>query len=341
MDSTATQTPHDDASGADADRPTGIPARGWREIVRRVLAEVKADRVPMMASAVAFAGLLALFPAMIAAISIYGLVVDPAQAARHAGELTAALPDAAAGLIGGQLESLATTRDGALGVALLTSVLGALWSASGGTSMLIDALNVAYDEDEGRGFLRKRGLALLLTLGAILFLALSLVLIAVVPAVIEGVGLGLVGTIAAQVARWVLLGALIAAALAVLYRLAPDREDARWSWLSLGSVVAGVLWLVGSMAFSVFADNFGSYDETYGTIAGVIVLMLWLQLTALIVLLGAELNAEAEKQTAVDTTTGRPKPMGRRGAEAADTSPPGSPSARTAQPAPHPADHQG
>jgi membrane protein len=322
----ATGDPAGDAAGDPvghlADTPTEIPRPGWAAVLKRTRAEVKADRVPMMAAAVAFAGLLALFPAIIAAISIYGLVTDPSSAAEAAGELTAAMPAEAAGIITDQLQSVASAEESTLGLTLLVAILGALWSASGGVGMLINALNVAYDEEDTRTFLRARGLALAMTLGAIVFFAVAVTLIAVVPAVIDGIGLGIVGTVLAQVARWVLLAALLAGALAVLYRFAPHRADARWRWLSPGAVVATVLWLLGSLAFSAFVSNFGSYNETYGTIAGVIVLMLWLQISALVVLFGAELNAEVERQTAKDTTTGPPRPIGLRGAQPADDLPP-------------------
>lgn len=311
-----------DGDGHRATSPSDIGSSGWKDVAKRTLAEVKADNVPMMAAAVAFAGLLALFPGVIAAMSIYGLVTDPAAAADAATELTAALPADAASLITDQMQSVADSESSALGIALLISVLGALWSASGGMGMLIKALNNAYDEDEDRGFVEVRGLAIAMTLGAIVFFAVSITLIAVVPAVIDGIGLGVVGTVAAQIARWLLLAGLVALALAVLYRCAPDREDAKWRWISPGAVLASVLWLLGSAAFSLFVSNFGSYNETYGAIAGVIVLMLWLQISALVVLLGAELNAETERQTVRDTTTGAPRPMGTRGAAPADEPPP-------------------
>jgi membrane protein len=306
-----------DLPGVGAEKPTEIPARGWKQIVKRAWQEGKDDNVPMLAGGVAFFGFLALFPAMIAMISIWGLVVSPAEAAAQAERLTEGFPAEASAIITGQLEQLGQ-EDSALGIGLVVSILLALWSASGGTANLVKAVNLAYDEDETRGFVKVRALALGLTLGAIVFLVVAVVLVAVVPAVIDSLGLGVFGTVLAQVARWVLLFVLASIALAVVYRFAPDRDDPRLRWVSLGALVATALWLIGSVGFSLYVSNFGSYNKTYGAIAGVAILMLWLYLTAYIVLLGAEVNAETERQTARDTTTGPEKPMGTRGAEAAD-----------------------
>jgi membrane protein len=183
---------------------------------------------------------------------------------------------------------------------------------------LIKAVNLAYDEDENRGFLKLRGIALLLTLGGIVFVLLALALVAGVPVVLQALPLGSLGRLLAEVVRWVLLLVVIVVGLAVVYRLAPDRDAPRFAWVSTGSMAAAVLWLAGSVLFSLYVNNFGSYNKTYGTVAGVVVLMLWLYLTGYIVLLGAEINAESERQTRQDTTKGEPAPMGGRGAVAAD-----------------------
>jgi membrane protein len=303
--------------------PTDIPKPGWKAILLRVKEEIKRDKVPVLAAAVAFAALLSLFPLMIAGISIYGLVADPETVARQAQTIQDILPSDAASLITGQLQDLAAADNGALGVAAILSILVALWSASGGMSMLINALNVAYDEDNERGFVKNKALALLMTFGAIVFLLVVAGLLTL-PADILG-DLGTIGVLFVNIIRWVLLAALLAVALAVVYRVAPDRDDARWQWITPGAAVAVVLWLVASAAFSFFVDRFGSYNQTYGSLAGVVVLMLWLQLSTMIVLIGAEINAETERQTASDTTTGPPQPLGQRGANPADTPPPDRP----------------
>jgi membrane protein len=307
--------------GIHAEKPTEIPWAGWKQIVKRAWAEHKADNMPIIAGGVAFFGFLAIFPALIALVSLYGLVASPETVARQVEDLSAQLPDAAAELIGQQLKDIVENSGGALTVSFVVSIIGALWSASGGMGNLITAVNLAYDEVETRNFVKLKALSLALTLGGIVFVLVTFGLVAVVPAVIEELPLGVVGTVLAQVARWVLLLAVFAGSLAVLYRVAPDRDAPRLRWVSLGSVVVTVLWALVSVGFALYVNNFGSYDKTYGAIAGVIVLMLWLYLTCYLVLLGAEINSEAEHQTAVDTTKGEPQPMGTRDATMADTLP--------------------
>src|SRR4051794_3076246 len=307
--------------GIHAEKPTDIPWRGGKQILKRAWAENKADNMPIIAGGVAFFGFLSIFPAMIAMISLYGLVASPETVARQVENLSKQLPQSAAELIGQQLTSIVDNSSSALSISLVVSILAALWSASGGIGNLVTAVNLAYDEVEARNFVRLKMTALALTLGGIVFVLVTFGLIAVVPAVIEALPLGIVGTILAQVARWVLLLAVFAGSLAVLYRVAADRDAPRFRWVSLGAVIVTVMWAAVSVGFALYVNNFGSYDKTYGTIAGVIVLMLWLYLTCYLVLLGAEINAEAEHQTAEDTTEGEPAPMGERNATMADTLP--------------------
>ena len=307
--------------GIHAEKPTQIPWRGWKQIVKRAWAEHKADNMPIIGGGVAFFGFLAIFPGLIALISIYGLVASPETVTQQIEDLSTQLPDEAAQLIGEQLTSIAANSGRALTVGLVVSILAALWSASGGVGNLVTAVNIAYDEVETRNFLKLRGLSLGLTLGAVAFVIVAFGLLAVVPVVLDALPLGIVGTILAHVVRWTLLLAMFAGSLAVVYRAAPDRDAPRFRLVSLGAVVATVLWALVSVGFSLYVDNFGSYDKTYGTIAGVIVLMLWLYLTCYLVLLGAEINSEAEHQTAQDTTKGEPEPMGSRDATMADSLP--------------------
>jgi membrane protein len=307
--------------GVHAEKPTEIPARGWLQIVKRAWAENSADNMPIIGAGVAFFAFLAVFPALIATISIYGLVASPEEVTAQIESLSDQLPESAQSLLSDQLTSITQNSGGALTVSLIVSILAALWSASGGTGNLITAVNLAYDEVETRSFIKRKALALGLTIGAILFILITFALIAVVPVVLDALPLGIVGTILAQVLRWVLLLGVIAGALAVVYRVAPDRDAPKMRWVSLGSVVVTVIWAVVSLLFSLYVDNFGSYDKTYGAIAGVIVLMLWLYLTCYLVLLGAEINSEMEHQTAVDTTEGDPQPMGMRDATMADELP--------------------
>jgi membrane protein len=307
--------------GIHAERPSQIPWRGWKQILKRAWAEHQADNMPIIAGGVAFFGFLSIFPGLIALISIYGLVASPETVAQQVQDLSTQLPHDAAALIGKQLKAIVDNSGSALTVGLVVSILGALWTASGGMGNLITAVNLAYDEVETRNFIKLKALSLLLTLGAVVFVIVTFGLVAVVPAVLNALPLGIAGTILAQVARWALLLAVFAGSLAVLYRVAPDRDAPRFRWVSLGAVVATVLWALVSVGFSLYVNNFGSYDKTYGAIAGVIVLMLWLYLTCYLVLLGAEINSEAEHQTAQDTTTGEPEPMGARDATMADSLP--------------------
>jgi membrane protein len=305
-------------AGVHAERPTQIPARGWWQVTRRAFRESSSDHVPMLAGGVAFFAFLAIFPALIAAITLYGLVAEPEQVAQQVRDLTAGLPQETRPLLADQLTAITAGSGGALGIGLLVSLVAALWSASSGVANLMQAINIAYDEDETRGFVKLRGTALALTIGAVVFVLLTLALVAVVPPALDALQLGPVATVLAQVVRWLLLVLLVAVALAVVYRVAPDRSSPQFRWVSVGAVVATVLWIIGSVAFSLYIDNFGSYNKTYGALAGVVVLLLWLYLTSYIVLLGAEINAESERQTRHDTTHGPDRPIGAREAAAAD-----------------------
>ena len=308
-----------DAAGREAERPSEIPPRGWFAVLRRAKAEVKEDNVPLLAAGVAFYAMLAIFPAIIAVVTVYGMVADPDQVKTQVGEFAKSLPAGADQLITEQLTNVVNAGQQSLSIGLALSLLAVLWSASSGVQGLVKALNVVYDERETRGFVKLRGLSLLLTLGAIVVAVVALALITVFPRVVDNLGLGQAGQLAASIARWVVLALLVLVALAVLYRFAPDRANPRWRWVSPGALVALVLWLLGSVGFSWYVDNFGKYNQTYGALAAVIILLLWLFLSAFAVLLGAEFNAETERQQAGDTTTGPERPLGQRDAEVADT----------------------
>ena len=314
-----------DVPGASADQPGDIPAKGWFQVTRRSWAEAKTDQVPLLAAGVAFYTFLSLFPAMIAAVTVYGLVADRRTVAEQAEKLSAALPRDAASIITDQMRAITEQPERSLGLGLLIALVLALWSASGGVGNIITAVNVAYDEEETRGFVKRKALALGLTLGAIVFAAVAITLIAVAPALLDAfIPEGALRWLL-EIARWVGLLVAVAVGLAVLYRYAPDRDAPRFAWVSVGAAVATVIWMLASVGFSLYVDNFGSYSKTYGALAGVAVLMLWRWITAFIVLLGAEINAEAEQQTVRDTTVGEAEPLGHRGAVKADTLPPGEP----------------
>ncbi|HKR50304.1 MAG TPA: YihY/virulence factor BrkB family protein [Pseudonocardiaceae bacterium] len=307
--------------GVEAESPTQIPVRGWRQVLGRAIRESLEHNISLLAAGVAFFAFLALFPALIASVTLVGLVADPQWITEQVRSFTVGLPQDSQQLITDQLATITQSSGGALTIGLALSLLVALWSASSGTSSLMMAVNLAYDEKEKRSFVKLRGLALLLTLGAVVFLILTLALIAVVPVVLRVVPLGSVGTVLAQVLRWALLLALFVVGLAVLYRMAPDRNPPKFRWVTPGSIVATLLWLGGSAGFSLYVAFFANYNKTYGAVTGVIVLLLWLFLTCYVMLLGAEINSEAERQTARDTTIGEPQPMGQRGAVVADSLP--------------------
>jgi membrane protein len=315
----------DRVPGSEAHSPTQIPPRGWRDVALRGWREASADRVPLLAAGVAFFGFLALFPALIAASLVWGLVVSPAQVAATASSLTHSLPPDARSLLTGQLSQLASAPKQALGWGTLITLLVALWSASGGMGNLVTAITMAYDEKRKRGAVKSKVIALSLTIGAIVFLALVGVLVAGAPALFSILHVSGVVRWVLEVVRWVLVAVLVMAALAVLYRVAPDRDAPKFRWVTTGAAVATLIWLVASALFSVYVSLFGHYAKTYGALAGVVVLLLWLWITSYAILLGAEINAESEEQTVQDTTRGPDRPLGERGAVKADDNVPGEP----------------
>jgi membrane protein len=305
--------------GRDAATPRQIPRPGWRDIALRVKEKVSKDNVSMVAAGVAFYALMAIFPALIALISLYGWFADPMQVEQQTASLTGVLPQNVQALLSTQMKDIARHAESTLGVGALAGFLVTLWSASKGIKALFTALNIAYDEEEKRGFITLNALALVMTLGALVFGIMTLALVAVLPALLGQLGLQDIARVAVSLVRWPLLAVAVIVALAVLYRYGPSRDQPQWTWVSGGAIVATVLWLVASILFSVYVANFGSYNQTYGSLGAVVVLLMWLYLSAFIVLMGAELNSEMEHQTTQDTTRGAEQPMGQRGAQKADT----------------------
>jgi membrane protein len=307
-----------DGRGRTAERPTELPAAGWKDILFRTVAEFSNDRLLLVAAGLTFYALLALFPAVTALISLYGLFTDPSHIGEQVRALSGVLPGGAVDIIGDQMTRTAAHSDARLGFGTVVGLGVALWSANKGMKSLFDALNIVYEEEEKRGFVRLNLVTLGCTLGTLVVLLLALAAVIALPVVLEFVGLGALETWLLLL-RWPVLLVLVAAGLSVLYRLGPSREAARWRWLSPGGGVAAVLWIVFSVLFSWYVQNFGDYDETYGSLGAAIGFMTWIWVSSTVVLLGAELNAEMEHQTARDTTTRGPKPMGERGALMADT----------------------
>ena len=304
--------------GGTAEKPTQVPAKGWVQIAKRGWAEAKTDNVPLLAAGMAYYAFLAIFPALIAAVLIYGLVADPAQIAEQVNNLGSALPAEIRQTITDQI-TVAESRGAGWGA--VVAVLLALFSASGGVGNMMTAINTAYDEEETRGFVKKRAIALALTLGAIIFLLVVVALVAVLPGVLQVLGTSTLVNLGIQVVRWLLIVVVISVALAVLYRVAPDRDAPKMRWTSVGAGIATVLWILASVGLSLYVSNFSNYAATYGALAGIVILLLWLFITSYAILLGAEINAESEQQTIADTTKGDPEPLGQRNAVKADSPP--------------------
>ena len=303
--------------GRRADRPSQIPRPGWRDIMLRTWKEIGDDHVSLIAAGVGFYGLLALFPALAALISIWGLLFDPQQIEQQIETVSGFLPQDAAAIVTEQARKVAA-GGGGLTLAAAGGILFALYSAAKGMKALIEGLNIIYDEPEERGFIKLNLVALGLTLVMIVAMLAALGAIIIVPILLGAVGLGPVAEMLVNLLRWPLLFVVALLILVIIYRYGPSRAQPRWRWVSWGAAVATVLWLLGSIAFSIYVQNFGSYNETYGSIGAVIILLMWFWLSAFSVLLGAELNAEMEHQTERDSTTGEAQPRGRRDAYVAD-----------------------
>lgn len=304
--------------GEFATSPFAIPRAGWKAVLLRVKDEISRDRVGLVAAGIAFYGLLALFPAIAALVAVAGLIVEPEAVAERIDDAVAMMPDAAAEIVTSQVNELAATGETALGLAALAGILLAVYSASKGVSAFMQGLNVAYEEEETRGFLRRTLTVLVLTQVMVLGAAAGIAAGPLVPALLALVELGAITELLVAAARWLVLALVATCGIAVLYRYGPSRAPAQWTWLMPGALLASALWLAASVGFSIYAENFASYNESFGALAGVVILLMWLWISAYVLLLGAELNAEAEAQTRHDTTAGRGMPMGERGARKAD-----------------------
>jgi membrane protein len=296
-----------------------MPAPGWRDVARRVRGKVMADDVSMVAGSVAFYAFLAIFPALAALVSIYGLVADPAAVWRHADAVAVLLPPQAQAVFHDELTQLATASSRTLSVSGVFSLLFALWSANQGTKAIIVALNAAFRQQESRGFFALTGVSFLFTIGALLLAGIAVTAVVALPAVLGLVGLSTLGTLLVRWLRWPLLAAAVLVGLSVAYRYGPARASARWRWVTPGSLLATGLWLGGSALFSWYVSNFGKYDKLYGSVGVIVILLTWFLLSAYALVLGAELNGALEGQTTAESTTRAAKPAGPHGPFAADT----------------------
>jgi membrane protein len=305
--------------GREAGRPTEIPPAGWKDILLRAWSEVSEANLFLVAGGVTYAVLLALFPALAALVSLYGLLMDPAQIEKQVAALNGILPDQAQQTLAEELHTLISSSNGALGVSAIVALLLALWSASRGMSGLITALNISYDEHEKRSFVRLNLVAVGLTICLMIAGVVAIALVAVLPAAVQYFPLGSLSKWLLLILEWPLLMAFVLMGLAAMYRYAPSRDEPQWKWVSPGAGAAAGLWILASIAFTVYVAHFNSYTKTYGSLGGVVILLTWLYLSSFVVLFGAAINAQSEKQTRKDSTVGHPQVMGQRGARAADT----------------------
>ncbi|MET3997044.1 membrane protein [Bradyrhizobium sp. S3.9.2] len=305
--------------GRHATSPSEIPAKGWKDILLRVYSNIGRHRILALAAGMTYYSILAIFPALAALVAIYGFFSDPGSIAKHLDDISGFVPGGAIEIAREQLTRVATKGDRTLGLTFLVGLLISLWSANAAMKALFDTLNIVYGEQETRGFVKLNAISLSFTLAAIAFVLIALGAVVAVPVILNYMWLSNIAELVVRWARWPVLFVAVALALASVYRFGPSREAPRWRWLTWGSIVATLLWLVASALFSFYAANFGTFNQTYGSLGAAIGFMTWLWISAIVILLGAELNAEMEHQTARDTTTGAPEPLGARGARMADT----------------------
>jgi membrane protein len=264
--------------------------------------------VVALAAGVTFYGLLAIFPALAALVSLYGLFADPATIASHLQNLAGVLPGGGLEVIGGEINRIAAQQNSTLGVTFLTGLAVSLWSANAGIKALMDALNLVVEEEEQRGFFRLNAVSLAFTVGAILFALLAVAGMVIVPLALHFLGVPDTPAILVKILRWPLFFVVVAIALAILYRHGPSRREPQGRWVTWGSVCAALAWLVVSILFSWYAENFASYNATYGSLGAVIGFMVWMWLSTIVILLGAEIDAELERPTEHDTAAKRSAP---------------------------------
>jgi membrane protein len=312
------QAAQEQGRGRHAESPTEVPAKGWLDILARTKQQMTEDNLSIVAAGVAFYSFVAVVPALAATISIYALVADASQINDNISALARVVPGEVMPMLQDQMKRI-VENDEAAGFGAVLGLLLAIYSTSSAMKALIIGLNIAYDEEERRGFVKLYLVALALTVVAIIGAVLAVGLVAVLPSMLGHLGLSSSAETLVNWLRWPLLIGGFMLGLTIVYRFAPSRDEPQWRWVSWGAGVATLLWIIGSGVFSLYVSRFGSYDKTYGALGAVVVFLFWLFISAYVVLIGAELNAEMEKQTLKDTTHGEPKPLGQRGAEAADT----------------------
>jgi membrane protein len=299
--------------------PFAIFRDRWKDILWRTWQRISEDRLLATAAGVVFYGLLAIFPAITALVSSYGLFADPSMIGANLQTLALMLPKGSFEIVQDQIARVLAKGNGALGATFLFGLVLALWSANAGVKAVIDAINVAYEERETRGFIRLNLVSLAFTSGAIVALLLMVSAVVALPLALDHIGLAADGQAIVSLARWPLLLVILLVALGVLYRFGPSRDGARRpglessqlkpsrlsrSWFTVGAAAAALLWIGGSALLSWYLSNFGNYGATYGSLGAAIGLMMWMWMSAIIVLLGAELNSEIERQTGAGASSG-------------------------------------
>jgi membrane protein len=305
--------------GRSASSPTGIPGKGWMDVFWRIYNQLQNDRLLAVAAGVVFYMLLALFPALTALVSLYGLVSDPAEINAQLALLAGVVPSDVVAIIRDQVTRVSEARSGSLGLGFLIGIAFALWSTNGGMKAIIDSLNVVYDEREERSFIVLTLVSFAFTIGSLVFVVLAMSAVVITPLVLPWLGMESLSERIISLLRWPALLIIVLLWLSLLYRYGPCRTAAQWRWLSVGSLFAALCWLAASSLFSWYLSNFANYNVTYGSLGAVIGLMMWLWVSVIVILFGAELNAELEHQTAEDTTVRPEQPLGERGAVMADT----------------------
>ncbi|MBW4964816.1 YihY/virulence factor BrkB family protein [Pseudoalteromonas sp. CR1] len=304
--------------GQHAEQPAHIPIKGWWDIAKRIFARMSKDNLSLVSAGVAFYALLAIFPAIAALVSIYAYFASPVEISEHLRQFTSLIPSSSRELILSQISDLTQSSQTRLTLGALGTLLLTIWSSSKGSQALITACNISYHEYEKRSFFRAQLVRFMFSVGAILVAIFALLIIGILPIVLNLVGLKDSIDLLIKVVSWPILALTFNFALVLLYRYAPHRKAAKWRWITLGSVIATVFWIVASIGFSFYVSRFSSYNETYGSLGGVVIMLMWLYISAYIVTLGAVINAETEQQTAKDSTIGPEKELGERGAYVAD-----------------------
>jgi len=310
---------HEHGRGRHAIHPMQIPWRGWYDILWRTYREMNSDRLLSIAGGVSFFILLAIFPAITALVSAYVLAFNASTIINNLSLLNDVVPDNVLSIVHEQAARIASNSSPALSIGFVVGMLVSLWSAMSGVKAMIDAINVIYEQKESRSFIKLNLVALAFTLAGFAAFLLAIAAIVVLPLILSPIGLGSLTETLTRIGRWPVLLLVLLIGLALLYRYGPDRRAARWQWVTVGSAFAAVTWIVASFLFSWYLTSFANYNATYGSLGAVVGLMIWLWISTIVVLLGAELNAEIEHQTARDSTVGKDKPLGARGAVMADT----------------------